>query len=68
MKYAFSGGRDTKEEHRKFGGDTSVDVSYQYLTFLMEDDVRLAEIKQVRDGGRREGGPCSLQPLTRVVS
>ena len=48
MKYAFSGGRDTKEEHRQLGGDTSADVSFQYLTFFMEDDLRLAEIKQVK--------------------
>ena len=46
-KYAFSGGRDTKEEHRKYGGNTEIDVSYQYLTFFMEDDTRLEEIKQV---------------------
>ena len=36
-KHAFSGGRDTKEEHRKFGGDTSTDVTCQYLSFFMED-------------------------------
>ena len=47
-KYAFSGGRDTKEEHRKYGGNTEVDVSYQYLTFFLEDDAKLADIKQVR--------------------
>ena len=47
MRHAFSGGRDTKEEHRKLGGDTSIDVSYQYLLFFMEDDDRLLEIKQV---------------------
>lgn len=47
MKYAFSGGRDTVEEHRKCGGDTKVDVSYQYLTFFLEDDERLAQIGQV---------------------
>ena len=46
-KYAFSGGCDTKEEHEKHGGNTDVDVSYQYLTFFMEDDERLAEIKKV---------------------
>lgn len=46
-KYAFSGGRDTKEEHEKFGGNTEVDVSYQYLTFFLEDDEKLAHIKQV---------------------
>ncbi len=30
-----------------------MDVSYQYLTFFMEDDARLAEVKQVcvRNGG-----------------
>jgi tryptophanyl-tRNA synthetase len=50
-KYAFSGGRDTVEEHRQYGGNTEVDVSYQYLTFFMEDDKRLAEIKEVRKKG-----------------
>ena len=48
MKYAYSGGRDTLEEHRKHGGDTSVDVSYLYLSFFLEDDERLAQIKAVR--------------------
>ena len=46
-KYAFSGGRDTKEEHRQFGGNTDIDVSYQYLTFFLEDDERLEKIRQV---------------------
>ena len=46
-KYAFSGGRDTIEEHRKLGGNTEVDVAYQYLTFFLEDDDKLAHIKTV---------------------
>ena len=46
-KYAFSGGHDTKEEHEQLGGNTEVDVSYQYLIFFMEDDDKLAHIKQV---------------------
>ena len=46
-KYAFSGGRDTKEDHEKYGGNTNVDVSYQYLTFFLEDDDKLSDIKQV---------------------
>lgn len=37
-KYAFSGGRETLEEHREKGGNADVDVAYQYLTFFMEDD------------------------------
>ena len=46
-KHAFSGGRDTIEEHREKGGDITVDISYQYLTFFMEDDERLQQIKEV---------------------
>lgn len=46
-KYAFSGGGATTEEHKEKGGNCDVDVSYQYLTFFMEDDARLAEIKRV---------------------
>ncbi|MFH1802379.1 MAG: tryptophan--tRNA ligase [archaeon] len=45
-KYAFSGGRDTLEEHRKLGGNPDVDVSFQYLKFLFEeDDRKLAKIE-----------------------
>jgi len=47
LKYAFSGGRGTVEEHRKLGGNTEVDVSYQYLSFFLEDDAKLEQIKQV---------------------
>lgn len=46
-KHAFSGGRDTIEEHREKGGDITVDISYQYLTFFMEDDEKLQQIKEV---------------------
>ncbi|HLD12208.1 MAG TPA: tryptophan--tRNA ligase [Candidatus Nanoarchaeia archaeon] len=40
-KYAFSGGKDTLEEHRKHGGNPDIDISYQWLTFLEEDDKKL---------------------------
>ncbi|KNC82048.1 hypothetical protein SARC_05665 [Sphaeroforma arctica JP610] len=43
-KYAFSGGRETLEEHREKGGDCEVDVAYQYLTFFLDDDVELRTI------------------------
>ncbi|XP_045186372.1 tryptophan--tRNA ligase, cytoplasmic-like [Mercenaria mercenaria] len=45
-KYAFSGGGATVEEHKEKGGNCDVDVSYQYLTFFLEDDERLAKIKK----------------------
>ena len=46
-KYAFSGGGATVEEHKEKGGNCDVDISYQYLSFFMEDDERLAEIRRV---------------------
>lgn len=47
-KYAFSGGGATVEEHKEKGGNCDVDVAFQYLTFFMEDDDRLEEIKKVK--------------------
>ena len=43
--YAFSGGGRCLEEHRKNGANLEVDVPFLYLTFFMEDDARLEEIK-----------------------
>lgn len=52
-KHAFSGGKDTVEEHRKHGGNPDVDVSFMYLTFFLEDDEQLQKIRQVRADQRR---------------
>ncbi|KAF8654065.1 hypothetical protein AX16_003598 [Volvariella volvacea WC 439] len=43
-RYGFSGGKETEEEHRRLGGDTEVDVAFQYLTFFLEDDDELEQI------------------------
>jgi len=52
MKYAFSGGRPTVEEHRKLGGIPEIDVSFLYLYyFFEEDDEKIREIeKRYRSG------------------
>lgn len=61
MKYAFSGGRDTVEEHRKKGGDTEVDVSYQYLYQLLEpNDKKLMKIKEEYEHGRLLSGELKM--------
>jgi tryptophanyl-tRNA synthetase len=50
-RFAFSGGQTTVEEQRRLGGNPDVDVSYQYLTFFMDDDAKLKEIgEQYRKG------------------
>jgi len=55
-KYAFSGGKDTLEDHRKYGGDTSIDVSYQWLTFLEPDDKKLKSIHDNYRSGKLLSG------------
>ena len=44
-KYAFSGGKATIEEHKKYGGNPDIDVSFQYLKMFFEpDDKKLQKI------------------------
>jgi tryptophanyl-tRNA synthetase len=38
MKYAFSGGQATTELQRKLGADLKVDVPYQWLYYIFEDN------------------------------
>lgn len=50
-KKAFSGGAATAELHRQHGGNTEVDVPFQYLTFFLESDERLEELKRGYQNG-----------------
>jgi len=43
-KYAFSGGKESVEEHRKKGGNPDIDSAYQWLRFFEEDDKKLGNI------------------------
>ncbi|KAG7712313.1 hypothetical protein KL950_000184 [Ogataea haglerorum] len=50
-KYAFSGGKVSVEEHRKYGGNPDVDVAYQYLSYFNEDEDLLDTVaEQYRSG------------------
>ncbi len=55
-KYAFSGGRESVDEHRKHGGNPDVDVAFQYLTFFEEDDGKLAKIRHDYTSGKLLSG------------
>lgn len=56
-KYAFSGGKASVEEHRKYGGDPEIDVSFQWLKIMFEpDDRKLKKIEdEYRDGSLLTG-------------
>ncbi len=61
LKYAFSGGRKTLEEHRKYGGNPDIDVSYQYLYQLLEpDDKKIKEIYEEYKSGSLLSGELKL--------
>ncbi|KAF8191453.1 hypothetical protein K438DRAFT_1906972 [Mycena galopus ATCC 62051] len=51
-KHGFSGGQETEEEHRRIGGNTEVDVAYQYLTFFLDDDEELERLGVEYRAGR----------------
>ena len=66
-KYAFSGGRDTIEEHRKLGGNTEVDVSFQYLKYFFEgDDKKLAEIEKNYKSGKLSTGELKKYTIDKI--
>jgi tryptophanyl-tRNA synthetase len=68
MKYAFSGGRETIEEHRKKGGNPDVDVSYQWLTFFERDDQKLQEIYEDYKSGKMLTGELKQILIDKLVS
>src|SRR3989338_11556939 len=66
-KYAFSGGRDTLEEHRKLGGNPDVDISFQYLRILFEDDdKKLDKIEKDYRSGKLLSGELKAILIEKV--
>jgi tryptophanyl-tRNA synthetase len=66
MKYAFSGGQPTVEEHRKKGGNPDIDVSYQWLTFFEEDDEKLKRIREDYKSGKLLTGELKEILITKL--
>jgi tryptophanyl-tRNA synthetase len=65
-KYAFSGGRETVEEHRKKGGIPEIDVSYQWLTFFEEDDKKLKKIYEDYKSGALLSGELKAILIDKI--
>ncbi|KAF7124359.1 hypothetical protein RHSIM_Rhsim12G0003500 [Rhododendron simsii] len=69
-KYAFSGGQDSIENHRKYGANLEVDISIKYLGFFLEDDAELEHIKREYGEGRMLTGEVKKrlgEVLTELV-
>ncbi|MDA1196410.1 MAG: tryptophan--tRNA ligase [Nanoarchaeota archaeon] len=65
-KYAFSGGKDTLEEHRKHGGNPAIDAAYQWLTFFEEDDKKLKSIRDNYKSGKLLSGELKAILIEKV--
>lgn len=68
MKYAFSGGQPTIEEHRKKGGNPDVDVSYQWLVFFEEDGKKLNKIYSEYKSGKMLTGELKQILIDKINS
>ncbi|XP_078438990.1 nucleotidylyl transferase superfamily protein [Wolffia australiana] len=66
-RYAFSGGRDSVELHRKYGANLEVDISIKYLGFFLEDDDEFEHIKTEYGAGRMLTGEVKKR-LIEVLS
>jgi len=66
-KYAFSGGKQTLEEHRKKGGNTEVDVAYQWLYYLFEeDDKKIVQIRKDYESGKMLSGEMKALVIEKI--
>lgn len=69
-KYGFSGGQDTRQLQAQYGANLAVDMPYQYLRHIMEDDSRLEQIGKDYAAGRMMTGEVKqlcIDELTALV-
>jgi len=67
-KYAFSGGRDTIEEHRKLGGNINIDVACQWLKYFEHEDEKLAKIYKNYSEGKLLSGEVKAMLIEKINS
>ncbi len=67
MKHAFSGGKESLEEHRRLGGNPNVDISYKYLEMLFEpDDNKLEKVYNDYKSGRMLTGELKQYLIDKI--
>jgi len=67
VKYAFSGGQPSINEHREKGGNPDVDVSFQWLKILFEpDDKKLEKIEEDYRNGDLLTGELKTMLIEKV--
>ncbi len=66
IKKAFSGGRDTVEEHRKYGGNPDVDIPYLYLSSFFLNDEETKGIREEYIHGKILSGELKKMLIEKV--
>ncbi|WP_227134092.1 tryptophan--tRNA ligase [Halorubellus salinus] len=68
LAHAYSGGRESVDEHREHGGDPSVDVAFQYLRYFFErDDDHLADLAERYRSGGLLSGELKLEAVDAIT-
>lgn len=66
MKYAFSGGRDTLEEQRKYGANPDIDFAFLEYSFLEEDQNRVDKVYQEYKSGKILSGEMKEMAAEKI--
>ncbi len=67
-KHAYSGGRESLDEHRERGGDPDVDVAYQYLySFFEDDDAEVVRLAREYRSGELLSGEMKARAIDRIA-
>lgn len=67
MKYAFSGGRDTMEEQRKFGANPDVDFAFNTYRMLEPDVATASKIYNEYKSGQILSGEIKMIAYEKIV-
>ncbi|KAF2482787.1 hypothetical protein BDY17DRAFT_317343 [Neohortaea acidophila] len=65
-RHAFSGGRESLEEHRKHGGNPDIDVAFTYLSYFLESDAELEDLAQKYRSGEMLTGEMKARCITEL--
>ncbi|KAK3054670.1 tryptophan--tRNA ligase [Extremus antarcticus] len=65
-KHAFSGGRESLEEHRKHGGNPDVDVAYTYLSYFLDSDEELEDLATKYRSGEMLTGEMKARCISEL--
>ena len=66
-RHAFSGGKEDLKTHRLEGGNPDVDISFQYMKFLMPDDKKLFFFEDEYRSGRMTSGEMKQECINVLI-